>query len=227
MADRYLYAPSLGLYVMIVWGGLDIWRGWLAPRPLLSHALIAAAALWVIALAVQAVDQVSAWRDTETLFVRSLGAAPGAFVLHRNLGNEYWGQERPEEAIAQYRRAVAIAPGWRPAHDSLIAALIEVGDLPATVGALRDLLSEHPEVHRERTRLAHLLRISGALDEAIAEYSRVAAARPDSATTQRNLGGALLEAGRRDEAIRSLERALVLDPDHADTRAMLDQARGS
>jgi tetratricopeptide (TPR) repeat protein len=179
-----------------------------------------------MALAVRAVDQVSAWRDTETLFVRSLAAAPGAFILHRNLGNEYWSQERRAEAIAEYRRATAIAPAWLPAREALIAALFETGDLAAAVEALRDLLAERPDAHDERTRLAHLLRLSGALDEAIAEYRLVADALPDAAASQRNLGGALLEAGHRDDAARHLERALALEPDHAETRAMLEQARG-
>jgi tetratricopeptide (TPR) repeat protein len=225
MADRYLYVPSLGLYVMLAWGGRDLGQRLFATRPHLARALALAAAAWALALAALAVQQVSVWRDTETLFQRSLAVAPGAFVLHRNLGNEYYAQERIDEAIDQYRRAVAIAPDWMPAHKALIGALIEAGDHRGAMRALRDLLARHPDRIAERNHLAHLLRVTGDIDEAIAEYRTIATARPDSAAAQRNLGGALLEAGETAEAAQALERALALEPDHEAARALLERAR--
>lgn len=223
MADRYLYVPSLGLYVILAFGGGELWRRLSPARPNLARTLALAAAAWCVALALLAVRQVAAWRDTETLFTRSLAAAPGAFVLHSNLGNELLSQSRFDEAIAHYRQSLAIAPDYF-AQRQIVRALLASRDAAGALRELRDFVARHPDQSGERSQLAHMLRITGDLEAAIAEYRIVADAQPDSAVAQRNLGDALLENGAAAEAAVALRRALALEPDHPPTRDLLDRA---
>ena len=60
-ADRYTYLPHIGLYLLIVWGAVDLTRAWPRRRELLSFAGL----LLIGLLVMQARVQASYWHDSE------------------------------------------------------------------------------------------------------------------------------------------------------------------
>ena len=73
MADRYTYLPQIGLYIGLAWGAERVSRHWPYRRRLCG----AAAAIVVAALAWCAWQQVSYWKDTETLWRHTLACTAG------------------------------------------------------------------------------------------------------------------------------------------------------
>ncbi len=57
------------------------------------------------------------------------------------------------------------------------------------------------------------------LVEAIGDFDKAIALKPDFAAAYNNRGAAYLKAGRLDEAIRDFSRAIELQPDYADAFA--------
>jgi protein O-mannosyl-transferase len=68
------------------------------------------------------------------------------------------------------------------------------------------------------------LHVSGAIDQAMAEYQKALAIRPDHAEAHGHLGIALQQRGRREEAIAEYRKALEIMPDYTDAHNNLGAA---
>jgi len=60
-----------------------------------------------------------------------------------------------------------------------------------------------------------VLRETGRVKEAVAQFEKAVGLKPDFAAARANLGGALAKAGRLDEALVQLRKALESDPGYA------------
>ncbi len=108
MADRYSYLPSIGLAVIVVWGG-GVVLAKTSPRAGTRFAVIAGMAL-VIACAAAARTQLPNWRNTETVMTRALQVNPSNFVAHINLGMYHARKGNPEAAKHHRARARELTP---------------------------------------------------------------------------------------------------------------------
>jgi len=81
VADRYLYAPLLGLALAIVLVGERA----IAARPKLAKPLYAAGAVWALLLLVIAWIQVPVWRDNRALYTHAVAMAPDSSTAHYRL----------------------------------------------------------------------------------------------------------------------------------------------
>lgn len=120
------------------------------------------------------------------------------------------------EAVALYRRAVALNAEDPYARLDLSKALRAAGDLPAAERELRETIRLAPALAEARYDLGVLLFDSGRLAEAAAEFREALRLDPSSAPTANNLLGTLLKLGRADEALevhrQMLDRGLPVDP---------------
>jgi hypothetical protein len=73
VADRYLYAPMFGIGIALT---ALIAKQAIPPRPVIRHALLAAATAWAAITLVVAWRQVSVWRDRSTLYRHALAMEP-------------------------------------------------------------------------------------------------------------------------------------------------------
>src|SRR6185503_14219651 len=64
MADRYMYAPMIGLLIAVAWEAAS----WPVPRPLLAAAAVILLGAWGAA----ARRQIAVWHDGVTLFSHAL-----------------------------------------------------------------------------------------------------------------------------------------------------------
>ncbi|MCK5178884.1 MAG: tetratricopeptide repeat protein, partial [Candidatus Omnitrophica bacterium] len=53
---------------------------------------------------------------------------------HNNLGNAYRAANKREEAIASYKKAIKIDPGYAPAYDNLAAVYIQEKQFKLAIG---------------------------------------------------------------------------------------------
>ena len=128
-ADRYTYLSHIGLYLLLVWGAVDLARGWRRRRELLTFAGL----LLIGLLVMQARVQASYWHDSEKLWRYVLSKAPDNFVAHVNLGLILDEKGQIDAAIAQYETAERIQPGYAEAHNNLGNALSRAGRIPEAI----------------------------------------------------------------------------------------------
>ncbi|HSQ01268.1 MAG TPA: tetratricopeptide repeat protein [Candidatus Dormibacteraeota bacterium] len=103
-------------------------------------------------------------------------ALPGRATAetHNGLGYVLARQDRPEEAIAEFRRAIDIDPHFTPAYNNLAEALVQQGRLEEAAEYYRRSLAEKPStaVHNA---LGGVLQKLGKMDEAAEQFSRAQA----------------------------------------------------
>jgi protein O-mannosyl-transferase len=66
------------------------------------------------------------WRDPITFYEKNLRDTPNNFIEHNNLGMAYADAGRNEEAIAQYRQAIAIKDVYVQVHYNLANSLVNL-----------------------------------------------------------------------------------------------------
>ncbi len=82
MADRYTYVPMIGITLALTWGACDLARGW-RPR---KFALPAIAAVALACCAWLTLRQIAWWKDSETIFRRTIAVTSSNPVAQLNLG---------------------------------------------------------------------------------------------------------------------------------------------
>ena len=208
-ADRYTYLPHIGLYLLIVWGAVDLTSTWPRRRELLSFAGL----LLIGLLVMQARVQASYWHDSEKLWRYALSVAPDNFVARVNLGLVLDEKGEVDAAIAQYEKAERIQPGYAEEHNNLGNALCRAGRVPEAIAQYEKALELVPGLPQVENNLGTALAQNGQLTEAIAHFRKAIELTPDFAGAHGNLGYALLIDGRLDEALPELQKALALKPD--------------
>ena len=108
MADRYSYLPSIGLFILLAWGGEELVARLRSAGS--RRVCQAAAAMAVIALGAAAWVQAGYWRDSVSLYQRSLAVSDGRSQVHANLGAALREQGRLPEAIAVYQQGLDSNP---------------------------------------------------------------------------------------------------------------------
>jgi hypothetical protein len=121
MADRYLYLPAIGIYLIVAFSLRDLFDG-LQRHRWLRIGLIACILSCIIPLSLATRAQVGRWHDSISIFTHSVEVAPN-HTLANNLGNALYEKGRVDEAIERYRQAIELYPGYRTARGNLRRAL--------------------------------------------------------------------------------------------------------
>jgi len=212
MADRYMYLPSIGLFIMVAWAVPSSAMERRASRIVATVA----AAVGLLACAVLSWTQVQYWRTSEILFHHALRVTTGNFVAYGNLGSDLADQGKLAEAIAEYRAAVQIRPDDAELRDNLGIALAKQGRIEEAVAEYTAALRIDPNCAEAHNSMGLALAAQGRLAEAIAEYQAASRIDPDLAEPHSNLGTAFAQQGNVDEAAAEYAQALQINPYYAE-----------
>ncbi|MDA8230324.1 MAG: tetratricopeptide repeat protein [Magnetospirillum sp.] len=122
---------------------------------------------------------------------------------------------RLEEAIAHYRRALALDPGNAAAANDMGNALQTLGRFEDAISCYRAALAMNPDSAEIRINLGRALDSSGHPREALAAFGEALALAPESAEVHYRIGTVLENIPFLDDARAYYGKALALDPGHA------------
>lgn len=217
MADRYTYLPSIGLFILLVWGTAELVSNYKIRRVCLSLGL----SLAVVALGFFTRIQLSHWHDSETLFRHTLAVTHNNFVAHYNLGSALLHLGRANEAIEQFEKALAIHPRYAEAHVDFGNALLLQQRPHDAIFHYQEAIKLQPPLGNAHYNLGTTLLQLGRLDEAIESLTHAAALQPQSAMPALNLGNAFLQKNDLQNATTYYQKAIALQPDLADAHSNL------
>ena len=128
-----------------------------------------------------------------------------------------------EASAAKWKRALELNPDDEFAHRKLGTVLMMTGHRAeaathlrkANELQLRAAVVADPTSARGFNDLGVLLAESGRVEEAVAQFEKASALKPDYAAARTNLGGALEKLGRLDEALVALRKAIEADTRYA------------
>jgi predicted CXXCH cytochrome family protein len=121
-----------------------------------------------------------------------------------------------ERATAEYRRALALDPGFQPARVNLATLLNRTGHNEESEALFREALARTPDDGEIHYSLGLLLAEEGRMAEAEAELAQATARLPRRARVRYNHALALQRLGRSDEALAELLSARDAAPDDPD-----------
>jgi len=183
MADRYMYIPSIGLFVMLAWGVKAIFPRQLPARLILAVVIGAA----MIGCLVTTSRQLRYWRSSEALFQHTIDVTPPNVMPHVNLGEALIYKGRIDEGIRQLNEALAL-------------------DLQLTQSINRP--PNNPFLADLHCRIADVLASRGRIQESIGHYNAALRYRPDLLSALNNFAWIL--ATDRHSTVRNGPRAVQL-----------------
>ncbi len=207
MADRYLYLPAVGLFLLFSLSVYNTTHRWFS-RKAKQFVTVSVIAFLIFSLSYLSIDRNRVWANSQTLWEDSLRKAPAYWVPHMNLGLTMAQQGKIEEAIFYYRESLRLNPNSVHTHNNLGVVLLERGQIGDAIGhyvaALR-LQSDYAETYNN---FGVALFRRGDFDKAIAHYREALRLDPNFGKAHNNLGNALAEQGRFAEAISHYSKAL-------------------
>ena len=174
MADRYLYLPSVGLSIMVLWGGAALARRLGIPRAVATLAAV----IFVVVLALVARTQAGYWRDSITLFTHTIQVAGESPTMHTNLGVALLDAGRAEEALREHEAALLLEPGNAKTWFNRGTALAKLRRGEEARASYLQAIEYQPGYIEARFNLALLAVTIGDRDLAVAQYQALQALDP-------------------------------------------------
>ena len=212
-ADRFMYVPIVGLFIVVAWGGRVLLRRFALP----PRAIAAVASILVIAAAWMARAQAATWADSVTLWRHAAAVTERNYIAYENMGQALREKGQLAEAEANYRKALELAPAHSPGYEAVIHnSLAMVLERESKAEEAREHFDAavrlSPAFAEARTNLANALAADGAFDQAIVHYRAAIDLKPEHIEPRVGLGAVLLRLRRADEAIPQYREAIRLDP---------------
>jgi len=221
MADRFVYVPSIGIYLMVAWGAPKLLGNW----RFRNVALAALAAAALAALATCAHLQTRHWQNSVTLFARAVAVTENNAMAHHNLGAALADEGNLDGAIRQYRLALEAVPDHAFAHNNLGVALETRGQHEEALRHYLEAVRIRPKYADPHANLGRLFSAAGRLTQAAYHYTAALRCRPGAPGLHNDLGTVLARKGQFGAAARHFQEALRLDPTFAGAAANLANAR--
>ncbi|BBO86902.1 hypothetical protein DSCOOX_00820 [Desulfosarcina ovata subsp. ovata] len=176
MADRYLYIPQIGLFIVFSWGAYQIATRWLNP------IMVAVACCLIIGLLTLAsYHQVKHWQSSGTLFAHALEVNPHNYFAHYAMGRLLASQREYDRALDHFSRAVNLAPDKYTMRIDFGRALIVKSRFREALEVLETLIPlNHPSHQRGELYFLKGLALMGMGRSGEAESNFIHALNTDS-----------------------------------------------
>jgi tetratricopeptide (TPR) repeat protein len=220
MADRYTYAPVLGLEIALAW---TAWA-WAANANRRAW-VVAAGALILIGCGWRTWDQQRVWRSSIALFEHAVAVTGDSDYTHAFLGYTYLSDGRPADAVRESRIALRLNPKNDVAQFTLAAGLQKTGAADEAIGAYKAVLERHPNDGTAEFPLGVLLLDRGRTEEAVRDLKPALLHYPAARASNIRMAAAAAARGDSARAAVLFELAVGVDPDDVDAYVALGAAQ--
>lgn len=210
MADRFLYIPSVGLFLAVAvlvremmdrLGPKKIFLGVFSGIVLLSYSVLS----W---------NRIPVFKDDISLWRHSIAQNPNNTFSMMNLGLAYWKTGDEAKALEKLIQAIEIEPQNNKA--ARISAVIYEGreDYAAAQKIYLELIEKTPQNSTNYTLLGVLRGKLGNYEKAISLFNKALTLDPDSSLAYYNRAGYLYLSGQSELALGDYQKAAELNPDN-------------
>jgi len=211
MADRYAYLPFVGLFVIAVWGGAELFTRLKLSK--FAQGTITAAVL--VAYASMAFLQINYWHNSYTLFSHALAVTSHNGIAEDNLGTALMEMGRPDLAEPHFESAAEYIPQLSTAHYNL-GVLQQQQNHPDAARREYDVAlkysSDATEAAQIHSNLGFLLLDQNDPKSAAEEFTAALQINPDKQNSLLGRGIAEYRQGDPDSAVTDLSRAAAIAP---------------
>jgi tetratricopeptide (TPR) repeat protein len=180
VADRYMYLPSIGLFLAATWEISERASSW---KP--ARRLVAPAACLVLALlAGLAWRQAGYWKNSETLFLQAAESSGGGenWYAEYLLGVLYQQEGRLADARSRFDKSLSIKPDHPPTRVNLGLVLARTGNSADGIAHLQEAARQAPDYYEAQVNLGLLQMGVGKKAEAVEAFRAALRIRPGDPT---------------------------------------------
>ena len=215
--EHRLYLPSAGLFLAIGTAAVGFSNHWKIPRTFAIGVLI-------VIFAGVAHQRNLIWKDDVTLWNDVARKSPNKYRGHNNLGATYADRNRWDEAIKEYKTALALKPDNAETHNNLGNVYKELGQFEVAAQGFRTAIALNPNNADAHNNLGMVYYDQGKLPDALIEFEKALQLKPNDAMAHNNRGNIYKKIGRFDDSLKEYEIAVSLDPDFAEAHNNLGVA---
>jgi tetratricopeptide (TPR) repeat protein len=149
LAEHYLYLPSFGVCLAVAYG-----LNRFLEEKRYRYYIYAICSAVVLLFSVRIADRNRDWKDTFTLWQKTIKTAPQCARAHSNLGLAYYNKAMYDEAISLYKKASTIAPNYAQVHFNLGLTYDKKGMLDEAIVEYESTISLSPRYTKAYNNLA-------------------------------------------------------------------------
>jgi len=210
MADRYVYIPAIGLFIMLAWGVPDLFRrsGW--PK----HVYVLPACAIVITVAFIASLQVQYWQNSLRLFSHAIAVTKDNTVALHGLGNVFLGRNDLERAKICYIDSIRARPENADVRISLGTVYLREGKPEMAAKEFAKIINLQPNrttAEKAHNNLGVVLANQGRLEEAVVQFQMALKSNPDYDMAKNNLFLAMEDIARLKQ-MKDMSKRKIKEP---------------
>lgn len=206
LGDRFAYIPFIGLFIILSWGLADVFS------KTGKQATIAAAVILPFLLIPLTWVQTGYWKNGRILYERTLEVTSGNFVMHSNLGTEFYIQGKMKKALDHYKKSLELEPRYNVARINLGLYFMGLGENEKAITQFRKAVVNDPKDARGHIGLGKALFKIKKLSDAAVHFEQALALNPELSFVYLYLGDIRVEQSRFGEAAGHYVSALRYDP---------------
>ncbi len=210
MAERWLYLPSIGFFLVLAAAFTYLYRTRNLRVPVLAFALALLSFYSYLT-----VRQNNYWSEPIAFYERTLEYAPGSAKVHNNLGILYHQAGKREEGTALFKKAVELDPGYPEAYNNLGNAYKALGKPEEALALYKKAVEIKPNFALAYNNMGNLHNSRGERAEALALFKKAIEINPRYSPAHLSLGNVYSALGKQEEALASFKKAIEINPGHA------------
>ena len=206
-ADRYTYIPLIGLFVIIAWGGREIFK----KSSFRKTVFPVFAFSCIIMCAVFARAQLLHWENSLTLFKYAVTVTKNNSMAHNNLGVTFFEKGNIDSAISHYQESMRIMPNGLAAFNRGVIAG-KKNELKKAIVYLNEGIRLDSNYARAYFSLGQVYKLYGNDSLALMQFKKAILVDPDSWEAFHSLGIIRYNSDSLTKAISCFLRELEINP---------------
>lgn len=207
MAERWLYLPSIGLFLLCA-DKLSYQFEIKKYRRFVIIFIIGMLALY----SYLTIQQNEFWKEPISFYKRTLKYNPGSWRIYNELGTEYANMGNSAEAIAAYKKALEINPKASGIYDNLGVLYKKIGNREEAMAMYKKAKEINTKLSEQYREMAKEYSYSGKNAKAVLSYKKALELDRGNLALYNGLASMLIIVGKYREAIVVFKKALTLDP---------------
>ncbi|HTY87113.1 MAG TPA: tetratricopeptide repeat protein [Candidatus Acidoferrum sp.] len=212
IADRYLYLPSIGLFILMAWGLNDFVHDHSHRRPAVALAGATALAGFLVCTWIQ----LGYWQNNLALLSHTIAVTTDNYTIYNSLGAALELAGQKDDAFLMYSKSVQIEPRFAESQYNLGMALLRRGWPEKASEHLAAAVKLSPDTAKMRYSFGVALADTGHGEEAFAEFTETLRLDPGYADAHNRLALACLQLGKTNDAIVHFTEVFRRQPTNAE-----------
>jgi len=188
MADRYTYVPLIGLFIIVAWGGRDLFIKKYHLNKKLSVGLFCTL---LAALMVCSFLQVSHWRNSISLFSHAIEVTDNNWLAYNNIGTALSRIGKIKEAMKNYSIVLRIKPDHFITYNNLGLLLAKKNRVQEAVNHFNKAVRLKPDYAEAYNNLGVAMAKQGKFKQAIEHFQKALDLKPDYTKARIHLKNAI------------------------------------